>query len=194
MRAMGKRFYAGFFSRREVRSARCEKTQKKADDSVLGGGTIEFSGTLSLKDCNKAEIITKKIDGFAKLLREKIKNKEFLSGFNEAVIYAQTYAYTDSYYKDLYDLTRRIIKNTNDKDVEILGKDLMKFIKEEFVLYEAHTTNGVPNSHGISVYCPVYATADGIHKACQSSYERSEFSKATCWDELISEYRSLMLK
>lgn len=161
--------------------------------SGIGGLRLaNFPSTLSLKNLEKYDILVNKIDKLGKVLKGKIKDEKFLLAFNKAVDESQNYE--GWAYRDLCDLINKIIKNTGDEEVEKISRNIISLVKENIVSYESHTGNEVRNSHGVSIFMPVYGIIDDVYSQYINSYKKSRFSNNTSWDELVEEYQSLMNK
>ncbi len=95
---------------------------------------------------------------------------------------AQAYAYPEN--KDLYNFTQLVVAETTDAAVKDKGNALMGYISNTLVgLNRATSGEGgdYTNSHGIAIYMPPSAPADG--------YMDLAWAKYSNWDEFIGWYQ-----
>ena len=101
---------------------------------------------------------------------------------------AQAYAYPEN--KDLYHFAQLVIAETKNAAVKEKGTALMTYIEKTLVGHN-RTTNGkgsywappadYSNSHGVAIYLPPSASAEG--------YDVLQWSKYSNWDEFIKWYQ-----
>ena len=176
--------YGGFLSKLAANSQTTpEALSRTIVDDYMDYYSV-FSGTFTLSAVNLLMLddVISSADQLAGTILADMNNVR--TGVELAQADTQHFDYDKGeyrYYRDLYDFARLVNENVVGNAAVRSAADQLMSAVDSAVIYERHQGSNVAHSHGMSIYLP----DPGF---MLSSYNTIEFSLATRWDELVSNY------
>lgn len=128
------------------------------------------SATQSSIDTTKLGRLKDLLDNFV----SKVMAANELNNVKNARTNAQKFYYSTN--KDLYHFVKLIVEGSQIEEVKVAGNEVLRFMKEEVILYNRTYGTSYSNAYGLAVWVPTYYS---------TSYDELKWASESSWDEFI---------
>jgi len=144
--------------------------------SYNGGSQGTLSVCLSAIDLTKFDAFVEKVNAFADALAN---NAAYDTVISKCLMSTQTY-FRDVY-RDLVDFAVRITTDLSVPELRTTGNELVRFLRDEFVIRSAFTGQDLKGSNGLSIHLPPRKGFEQL----RTLYAGLSWAKNTRWGQFL---------